>query len=559
MLLSRQNFRQQIDPIILQRGEAYFRSDAVQDLEEVQDKQWSATVLGSEDYTVTITEQPDGTLLALCDCPYDWGPTCKHIAATLFKLDTTPLRSKSKSSKPRKTRADRIRDAIAPLSHADLVALLVDMALDNRSIAQQLLARYGAVANSKGEASRLAREAIQMGQRRGFIDYHASSEVARALQTLLARADTFLNQHQLDRALPIYQAVLEETVPAISHADDSSGSMGDCIEAAVAGIAFVAQEATGNLRQTLFAYLLQEATHKRYVDWDWGWSLAGIAADLVDSSKTRRQLDTTLANMLVVQRSEYEWSNLHRQQAADAIRLSVIERLDDEAAVRDFLEERQDSDRFFMPLVQFHLDRDQLATARSLVEQRITETASSRRGTPSGLLDMLLHIAQREHKTEEVADQLERLFTQTGNFTYYDQLKALPHDDWPQTVDRLATTLRRPWEVGEIYVREAMWAQLLTLVQAEPSQVHRYRAHLVSRFPLQLAAIYAELAEQTMTQKVNRKGYKEAIGYLQRLGELGQSTQMRATVAQWRNKYSNRRALIDELNKAFGFPQQETR
>lgn len=73
MHFTRNNFRQQIDPTILRRGELYYQDDAVQELIAITDKEWQAIVRGSQYYLVTIHEGADSKLLTTCDCPYDGG------------------------------------------------------------------------------------------------------------------------------------------------------------------------------------------------------------------------------------------------------------------------------------------------------------------------------------------------------------------------------------------------------------------------------------------------------------------------------------------------------
>ncbi len=60
------------------KGEEYF--DCVEDLVKQGDT-YSAVVLGSEEYEVTITDKTNSAPFAECDCPYDHGGICKHIVA----------------------------------------------------------------------------------------------------------------------------------------------------------------------------------------------------------------------------------------------------------------------------------------------------------------------------------------------------------------------------------------------------------------------------------------------------------------------------------------------
>ena len=87
MTLTLENFEQQIDPTILERGRRYARDGRVLTVEKEADGTWTARVEGTNLYEVTIEQTPTGDLSCLCTCPYDWGPTCKHIAAVLYTIE----------------------------------------------------------------------------------------------------------------------------------------------------------------------------------------------------------------------------------------------------------------------------------------------------------------------------------------------------------------------------------------------------------------------------------------------------------------------------------------
>ncbi len=70
---------------IVRKGLDYYASERVDNL-AVQDDKWQADVYGTDTYTVTITMQGEEVLNWFCDCPYDWGPVCKHVAAVLITI-----------------------------------------------------------------------------------------------------------------------------------------------------------------------------------------------------------------------------------------------------------------------------------------------------------------------------------------------------------------------------------------------------------------------------------------------------------------------------------------
>lgn len=78
-------FEHQVDETILKRGFDYFEKGYVTDVTAVGDGMYEITVEGSDTYTVCLNIQGNIVTELECDCPYDWGPICKHMVAAWIK------------------------------------------------------------------------------------------------------------------------------------------------------------------------------------------------------------------------------------------------------------------------------------------------------------------------------------------------------------------------------------------------------------------------------------------------------------------------------------------
>lgn len=86
MNITLDNFQDFIPSRIYWRGVDYQESGAVTQLQEKSAGTWHATVLGTENYNVTVRIGQNGALTWSCDCPYD-GSMCKHVVATLLEIN----------------------------------------------------------------------------------------------------------------------------------------------------------------------------------------------------------------------------------------------------------------------------------------------------------------------------------------------------------------------------------------------------------------------------------------------------------------------------------------
>lgn len=85
-MLSLEDFEFSVSSHIKERGWTYFHHGAVKDLQQIGEGHWHAIVFGSAEYEVSV--QMTGTNIDAmhCDCPYDYGPVCKHQVAMLYGI-----------------------------------------------------------------------------------------------------------------------------------------------------------------------------------------------------------------------------------------------------------------------------------------------------------------------------------------------------------------------------------------------------------------------------------------------------------------------------------------
>ena len=87
-----QRFLDDVDPVIFSRGQEYYRHRHIESL-DYDGGHLTAEVSGGEDdpYLVEIDFDEYGEVEAWeCDCPYEWGPVCKHTVAALLAIQAEP-------------------------------------------------------------------------------------------------------------------------------------------------------------------------------------------------------------------------------------------------------------------------------------------------------------------------------------------------------------------------------------------------------------------------------------------------------------------------------------
>ena len=69
-MITLDNFENFVPYKIWMRGEEYYETDAVSELEEISPGEWTATVEGTDDYNVEISMDGNEIESWYCDCPY---------------------------------------------------------------------------------------------------------------------------------------------------------------------------------------------------------------------------------------------------------------------------------------------------------------------------------------------------------------------------------------------------------------------------------------------------------------------------------------------------------
>ena len=157
------HFEEYIDEPILKRGLSYFKRGLsyfkkgfVHEPEEIRPGDYEAVVEVSEEYTVKLSIRNRAITEHSCDCPYDMGPVCKHVAAVIFYLEQEELgltqntkkasskKAKASSSKPskRKTLAQQVDELLDKVTHDELTLFVREHATKNAQFRDLLLASF---------------------------------------------------------------------------------------------------------------------------------------------------------------------------------------------------------------------------------------------------------------------------------------------------------------------------------------------------------------------------------------------------------------------------------
>jgi hypothetical protein len=551
-MLTLENFTEILDDEILERGRQYQRSGAIINLEEDEDG-WQAEVQGSYLYTVEIARLSDGTLEADCDCPYEWGPYCKHTAAVLWALREQQSQPRKKS--PRKAAREQVKDVVQNLTHDQLVEIVMGQVKKDRSLGNQMLLQYGTVIPDKAVFVRTIQDIVRQHEDHGFLGYVESRRAGKEIGDLVSQADGLANEGQMARAFTMVQAVLETLPEVISSADDSSGELGGCMSFAFEVMETIA--ADDAMQPAVFDYCLEQYSQSQYQGWDYDNMFLWQAGEIVRPGAQREALFAALDRVIERQGGDY----IRNYQAEHALRIKqeVMQRLgDDDATLEALLRQNLHLDGPRQQLIKRYLEQGKYAAARDLALEGMKRYEQRYPGLVHQYQNWLLEIARKEDDPAAVIQIAEKLLLESFEFDeYYDVLKKyVPAAEWPTAVQKiiaLVTNQAGQWQhaplLARIYKRESMWPELLEVARSDAGLIEEYRTDLHRHFPDAMCDIYEQLARRGLQHTTGRDQYRKMAGLLQRMIDLGQPDRVGELIEELKAAYANRRAMIEELNR----------
>lgn len=568
-------FEQVIDEKILKRGLSYYKKGLVQQLDEVSPNTYEAMVEGTEDYTVQLTVKNNVVTEYVCDCPYDQGPVCKHVAAVIFKLQEdqlqlTPKQTKTKSKaasktatgKKRKTIAEQINEMLTKASKEELVALIQEEAANNTAFRNRImmaLEQYNDNISKDFYANQMKAILKSAKGRCGFVDWQSARVMGRSIEQMLNAAYNAYEHDNYQNAMLVSFAAMEVLIPALNEIDDSSGVLGDCITMAYDLLRDMGTEVGSEpIRKEIFDFCLNHFEKHSFKGWDWHIDVLWLA---VATARTEKEYDSLLS--LVEQEQDHEpkgYSEEFEQRQLQLIKYRILERTRGDEAANAYLKQKLDNPELRKVAINNAINQKDYDSAIKLAMDGVKKDMKQYPGLAKEWYDWLLTIALAQNDTPKIIEYARYLLI--DNFQpqqdYYQILKQhVEPAQWNDFVDQLIHDIEAKTRgyhtdlVAKILIKEARWDQLWDLVCGLPflQSVEYYESYFTQRHPDQLAELYAKRILDYMSHNMGRDHYQTACRYIRKIIKLGERQIANDLIDTLRKTYPQRKALLEELNK----------
>ena len=578
-MIALDNFESCVPYRILVRGEEYYETGAVSELEEDSPGEWTATVEGTENYSVEISMDGKEIESWYCDCPYD-GEICKHVVATLLAIRDNEKKvnrsafSKVKVEVEEAVVIDETVDIQQLLSFAnpqELSQFIYEYASMHSEFKTALLNRFMAKELSATSKEKDYRAEIQSVFNDSYYNrksrYHNRYDdfdcdwetVFNRMDIFLEKADFFLNVGNIDTtidiALQTLRSIGENYEDGLLYNDDLYPSdyceqAGDLLIKVIEHPKTTQKQKTAILQE--LGQLAKLSTYRDYDLYDIDELLMKINLSVQPAEKALELIDKLLEERKdtydlyqIVLRKVNLLTGLHEEQkAADTIRQYI------------YLTEIREME------VDKLIASCQYDEAIRLLNEGIEIAEKEEHiGTVDEWLKTKLRIYEMTHQTSDVINTCRLLFVSgRDRLEYYSKLKTLvPKEEWKSFLDTMMkeTQFSKYFSFGEndeaeIYVREKDYERLFMLLLSvnynQLKALMKYAHHLKNTHSEPLIAMYASLLNDYAEQNMGRNHYEFVAQALLCAKKLnGGQEAVKRLVAEFRIKYKRRPAMMEVL------------
>ena len=533
---------------ILDRGLEYYRSGMIQRYYADEDE-ITAFVNGNyDDYEVEINLKDGQPFEMNCSCPYaDEGNYCKHMAAVLYKWDRE---SKGKSVTSEKKVS--IEELVGNASERFVKQFLIELMKKDKKLKLRFQSALPVSQQSddlddyKKSVDDLIKSYTRYG--RG-LEYHEVDSFIEDMQVYSDKIDELVDRGDYPEAFEFSCYILK----AVSNMDIDSEEYNADIESIYSGmiefwkdITELADEKTkDNILERLFEMANEfVGTNVKY----------HVEEFIYSSFKEERYFQKVLDYI------QYQIDRLKKQNnryfnyELTKLMIKKLGMMYDNGEsftdIVDYCKENWQYIEIRKWLAEQYVSEKSYDLAISIYEECVDSIKESS-WTVHEFKEKLKGLYQITGQHEKYHKQLRELVINDFNIDEYRELKHLySESEWLSEREKIFKETSKQ-NLPAIYNEEKLYDRLLKIVlKSSVALLMQYDNVLGKLYPEEVIGMYEKYLNKISTQTADRKAYQDWVSILNRMKKFnGGESAVEKIKDDWKVKYKNRRALMDELKK----------
>lgn len=549
---------------ILSRGWNYFQDGSVRELSRSGNRIF-ATVIGSEEYEVSIELENGGVSFMDCTCPFaEGGENCKHMAAVLYAAQAadelpTPnakmlLHKKAEPIERVEDENRAFRQALEEMPEDALRALVLELAQDDPKLRSRILSTQkrklpeSNLDELEYEIEELTRKAAD---RHGYIDYNHAYDYAWGLVGFLQETVPFILEG--GEVMDAFRLTCYGfTTFAEQDMDDSDGGFQVVADACQELWNNQIEAASSAQREKMFAWFERTGTSPDFADDVLEAFRLTAFHDRVFLKKNLAMLDAKIARL---EGAKDSFSEDYHLTNCVIRRLRVMEELGaSQDEINSFREPYLHLHGVRETLLQEYADQGRNEEAIDLLLKSCELDGDS----PGYVGQHKLRLLEFYEKTGEQdlwKAAMEDVLLNSRQYCLdhvHEFKNKLSPEDWQKFLPRLLDAGTLSGCLLDLLAEEEMYDRMMTELEKSASldSILKYAALLQPRFPERLTACFAHNLQLQMNRAYDPKGYRRAVEYLTNLQRLpGGRAAAKAMAEKWRSEHPRRRSMLEALDK----------
>ena len=555
---------------ILERGYDYYCDDAVENM-EISDNIIRADVIGSEDYEVEISLSNGEVTDMYCSCPYALdGRNCKHMAAVLYEWSeneeeekkeeenaiNTDLFQPAYTVNSHKKKLTAVEELVRSANEEDVRSFLAAVLAED----EKLLLRFHNIINKQ-----VTREDINNYIRQ--VDIIADRYLGR---------NHFISYYEADGFISELEEIIDEDVRRMIDNGDylSAFEVMNYIFVLIGDVDMDDSDGgTGMLADRIFQLwlelLVKVSSEEKRKMFDWFTShLDGSVIDYLEEyieqilmgefeEKEYEQAKLDFIEDMIA-RSERKDSDWSRDYGVGKWAVRYLEMLQEKKASDEQIKEvckrywkNSSVRRYYVDICMKKKEYDhvlQILDECILLDKQY-------RGLISEYSEKKKEIYLLQGNRSAYIEQLWKLVLEhePGNLELYRELKKqYTADEWLVKREEIYGKLPAYAHVERLYKEEKLYDRLLVYVLNSPGlyALQEYEKVLKKDYPEQILNKYKDEVSKMAVHTSDRKNYAHLVSLLRKMQQMkGGSKLVEQMAAEWKVKYRNRPAMMDELRK----------
>ena len=552
---------------ILERGYDYYCDDAVENM-EISDDIIRADVIGTEDYEVEISLSNGEVTDMYCSCPYaSDGRNCKHMAAVLYEWSenymdeeeeterTDLLKSEFTINSYEKKRTV-VEELVVGAKEEDVRSFLMSILTED----EKLLLRFHNMVNKQvtlEDVNNYIRQIDVIADRylgrNYFISYYEAKGFISELQEIIDEdICSMIDNGNYLSAFEIinYIFVLIGDVDM----DDSDGG-------------------TGMLADRIYQLWVELLSKVSPEDKDkmFNWFTAHLDGSVIDyleeyieqiimeefEEKEFAQAKLEFVESMI-ERSEKKESDWSRSYAVGKWAIRYLEMLKVKKASKEQIEEickrywNNSSVRRYY--IEMYMKKKDYNRVLQVLDESIL-LDKEYRGLISEYSEKKKEIYRLLGNKNAYLEQLWKLVLEhePGDLELYRELKKqYSTEEWLVKREEVFKKLPAYANVERLYKEEKLYDRLLGYVLSSPGlyALQEYESVLKKEYPKQILDKYKDEVNKMAVHTSDRKHYSYLVSLLRKMQDIkGGIKLVDIIVEEWKVKYRNRPAMMDELRK----------